>query len=182
MAKLLDSVLKPPTKQVTLKAKTVGVSTNVDNTEAEATLASFGKLTSGSSKRNLGNRLQEAESEAKRLCLGSGDHVYSTSTSKSLAEGPRGRSKNIKHGRKRGQPQKMEQPMSNTSPSVLESRSSPLQQSPENVLQPLNNVRDGHHSASTSPVKCKSNSKGDMEQLLWAAGLEVESYVGLYWE
>jgi len=70
--------------------------------------------------------------------------------------------------------------MSNTSPSVLESRSSPLQQSPENVLQPLNNVRDGHHSASTSPVKCKSNSKGDMEQLLWAAGLEVESYVGLY--
>ena len=70
MAKLLDSVLKPPTKQVTLKAKTVGVSTNVDNTEAEATLASFGTLTSGSSKRNLGNRLQEAESEAKRLCLG----------------------------------------------------------------------------------------------------------------
>ena len=169
MARLLDGVLKPPAKPLTLKAKAVGVSTNVRNSEAESTYASIGMQASSGSKRNLANRLQEAESEAKRLRLGSGDQSHSTSTSKSLAEGPRGRPK-----RKRGQPQqKIEQQMSSTSPSVLESCSYALQQSPMNVLQPLNSVGDGYHSASASPVKHTSNSNGDMEQLLWAAGLEV---------
>ena len=175
MAKLLDGVLKPSTKPVALKAKVPGVPTSVSNASGEGAVVSDNAQGSSGSKRNLTSRLQEAESEAKRLCLDhkeNGDRLSGTSTVESPNQGSRGRQKGGKRGRKRGQPGRKAQQTPSMSPLTTNLGSSNCV-TPGNVPQPLNGVGAGHLSASASPLKHTSNPKGDMEQLLWAAGLEV---------
>ena len=172
MAKLLDGVLKPSTKLVALKAKVSGTPNSVNNASGVAAMVGDNGQGSSSSKRNLTGRLQEAESEAKRLCLDqteNGDRLSGTGLVESPSQGSRGRQKGGKRGRKRGQPGRKAQQTPGTSPLTTSLGSSNCVSAP----QPLNGAGVGHLSASASPLKHTSNPKGDMEQLLWAAGLEV---------
>lgn len=176
MAKLLDGVLKPSTKPVALKAKVPGAPNSVSSASGEAAVVGDnGQASSSSSKRNLTGRLQEAESEAKRLCLDqteNGDRLSGTSLVESPSQGSRGRQKGGKRGRKRGQPGRKAQQTPGTSPLTTSLGSSNCV-SAVNAPQPLNGAGVGHLSVTASPLKHTSNPKGDMEQLLWAAGLEV---------
>ena len=175
MAKLLDGVLKPSTKPVALKAKVSGTPNSVNNASGVAAMVGDNAQGSSSSKRNLTGRLQEAESEAKRLCLDqteNGDRLSGTGLVESPSQGSRGRQKGGKRGRKRGQPGRKAQQTPGTSP-LTTSLGSSNYVSAVNAPQPLNGAGVGHLSGSASPLKHTSNPKGDMEQLLWAAGLEV---------
>ena len=175
MAKLLDGVLKPSTKPVALKAKVSGTPNSVNNASGVAAMVGDNGQASSSSKRNLTGRLQEAESEAKRLCLNqteNGDRLSGTGLVDSPSQGSRGRQKGGKRGRKRGQPGRKAQQTPGTSP-LTTSLGSSNYVSAVNAPQPLNGAGVSHLSASASPLKHTSNPKGDMEQLLWAAGLEV---------
>lgn len=169
MAKLLDGVLRPPSKPAVLRMRTVGVPVSGNVTRKTEHLCTSGSV----SKRNLASKLQEAESEAKRVRL---EPAESTESAVIPGMGRGGTSTRAPFRRggktaRQGNPgSRKTQRTGKYSPAKSPRR--PVKLSPVKFVQPHSKARASHRGASPQK-KAAQTKRADVEQLFLAAGLEV---------